>query len=286
MNIDRTDLWECRSAQEVLNTIFDQLADLKPPIPVELIASNVGIEQINRFNTENFEGALVCDEEKGSGIIVVREQSIPQRQRFSIGHELGHFLIPSHKPGKEGFLCKEIGVFNSHSVDGIEKEADQFSASLLMPNHLMQADVLSSGEPDLDNILGLARAYDVSMQAFLRSYFQFCEYHCCAIFSRNGQIMFPMWRDGFPYLSVRKGMPVPRQSATAQCKLGDGCISEVEVVEPSCWISENRQVLPRELYEQTFIQSDGYKVTLIWFDEDLEDPDDEAFEWEQPRFHK
>jgi len=278
MSIDRLALADCFSADEVLACLFKEMPALTPPIPIEVIAGEVGIAEIQRVDATNFEGALICNPEKSHGIIAVRSDSIPQRQRFSIGHELAHFLIPTHESSKQGFLCKEIAAYKNVNGDPQEREADSFSADLLMPYHLIRPDIVSIGEPDLEKILSLSKKYEMSMESFLRRYVSFCEFGCCAVFSKDNYVRYPVWSDGFPYLDTGKGLPIPRQSFAVHCNLGDGCVSETEEINPTYWLSEDGQKIPACLFEQTLCQSNGYKVTLIWFDEDLDDDEEEDIE--------
>jgi hypothetical protein len=95
--------------------------------------------RIDDLETEGFEAALITDELKSSGTILVASNRARQRKRFSIAHELGHFLIPSHlpRPG-EPSLCspQHLGLHNLKEDDRrrrIEAEANRFAALLLMP---------------------------------------------------------------------------------------------------------------------------------------------------------
>jgi len=79
---------------------------LAPPIPIETLCKQLDIIEIREHETDSFEGALITDPDKHSGIILVNSSSHKFRQRFTIGHELGHFLIPAHKPQSDkGFQC-------------------------------------------------------------------------------------------------------------------------------------------------------------------------------------
>ena len=51
------------------------------------------IDEIAAKPLHSMEACLQCDDLKSRGQIVVREQSAPRRRRYSVGHELGHFLV-------------------------------------------------------------------------------------------------------------------------------------------------------------------------------------------------
>jgi hypothetical protein len=66
-------------------------------------------------------------------------------QRFSVGHELGHYFLPGHPEivlGTQGIHESHAG---SRSTDRYENEADRFSAGLLMPRHLFIPAMAKAG---------------------------------------------------------------------------------------------------------------------------------------------
>ena len=80
--------------------------------------------------------------------LLVNERLPIGRFRFSIAHELGHFLL-SHKP---------IAHINEKRSPRLEHEADVFAGELLLPEHLLRADCKARGQSDL------AKLYKVSLQ--------------------------------------------------------------------------------------------------------------------------
>lgn len=69
-------------------------------------------------------------------IISVDGNSPSERQRFSIGHELGHWM---RDRGKPVYLCQEADIRSSWSQQSSEARANQFSADLLMPEFMFKA---------------------------------------------------------------------------------------------------------------------------------------------------
>jgi hypothetical protein len=59
----------------------------------------------------------------------------PPRRRFTIGHELGHWVM--HRAGQQGLFCRRTSVDEAlPPARDIEEEASGFSAALLMPQWL------------------------------------------------------------------------------------------------------------------------------------------------------
>ena len=56
----------------------------------------------------------------------------PERQRFTIAHELGHFIL--HRDQRQSFNCDKESVYSgADTIRVIEREADDFASNLLMP---------------------------------------------------------------------------------------------------------------------------------------------------------
>jgi IrrE N-terminal-like domain len=80
--------------------------DLPIPVPVDQLALQLGITEITEMDSDGFIGGLITNETKSTGVILVNQNLRKERRRFTTGHELGHFLIPTHRPGKDDrFLC-------------------------------------------------------------------------------------------------------------------------------------------------------------------------------------
>lgn len=95
-------------------------------------------------------------------IISVKGGSRTERQRFSIGHELGHWML--HR-GQELFLCNEADLANPWER-GYDPEtiANRFAADLLMPAFLFRP--LAHERPvTFTTVDEMSRVFSVSRQA-------------------------------------------------------------------------------------------------------------------------
>lgn len=124
------------------------------PIPVERVAEAMELEVLRFPFHEKISGLL----KKEEGVIGVNQSHHPLRQRFTIAHELGHFLLGHDL----------IGEHSEEGVDDFfdkarpkEREANSFASSLLMPGEWVKEHVKKNGM----DIETLAKAFGVSKQA-------------------------------------------------------------------------------------------------------------------------
>ena len=120
------------------------------------------------------EGMLVCNpDDPTEWGIFVNEDSSPERRRFTIAHELGHFVL--HRAKRRTFNCDKAAVHLSlESAGVIEREADEFASNLLMPGDVLR-ERITSQDVDLHLLSGLAKAFGVSFEALCIRFIKYTE---------------------------------------------------------------------------------------------------------------
>jgi Zn-dependent peptidase ImmA (M78 family) len=98
MKIARMDLSDVGSPEGLMRQILKLEPNLPIPVPVEELAIQLDIERIAELETDGFEGGLITDDDRSTGIILVNRKAFKGRRRFTVGHELGHFLMRTHRP--------------------------------------------------------------------------------------------------------------------------------------------------------------------------------------------
>lgn len=154
-----------RISQEV-KKLLRRCSIHKPPIRVEMIAKHLGaILRYEPFD-DDISGVLYRD--KHSTIIGVSSLHHPNRQRFTIAHEIGHLVLHEMEVHVDkGYRVALRNSLSSQAVDPDEIEANRFAAELLMPSHFIEEDVqlfLHDVEDDAE-LAELAHKYRVSTQA-------------------------------------------------------------------------------------------------------------------------
>jgi len=104
LNITRLDLDGAALPSALVTRILELEPGLTLPIPIEALCRQFDIIDIGDLETDGFEAALLTDVHKASRAILVAQGRSHHRRRFSIAHELGHFVIPTHLPPAGGRL--------------------------------------------------------------------------------------------------------------------------------------------------------------------------------------
>ena len=143
-----------------------------PPVDVRSIARLLGAV-IETVSADTDISGMVYRKRKGA-VIGINEAHHPNRQRFSIAHEIGHLCLHDNelyldRGGPSVFWRDAV---SGQGVDDDEIEANQFAASLLMPRECLVSDIRRGEVPaealsrgDDRAIETLARRYRVSPQA-------------------------------------------------------------------------------------------------------------------------
>ena len=92
--------------------------------------------------------------------VIYNESGVSLGRRIStISHEFGHYLLHRTKL-PNGIECDER-VVTRREGKGIEKEADEFAAGLLMPLDDFRARIGPDDKPSLDDLAGAKDRYGV-----------------------------------------------------------------------------------------------------------------------------
>jgi hypothetical protein len=144
-----------------------------PPIPVEDIAESLlMLDVVEQDEVRSIPGAPVEDGPL-SGLLTTANHTIyvdrreavrsPERRRFTIAHEVGHWVLHAGRGADPGFqrACTPDDLEQeSHPADR-EREANDFANELLMPNELISALAPDCGF----NVALLAERFQVSVRA-------------------------------------------------------------------------------------------------------------------------
>jgi hypothetical protein len=296
MNLSRMDLADAGSPDKLVSLILKLEPKLTPPIPIREICKQLDILDICARDLGGFEGGLITDTDRSNGIITHREDRSEERNRFTTGHELGHFLMPHHVPDKQGhFLCsaKDFATLSKHESDKraqMEFEANRFASLMLVPPPILRKIHDFNREPDLNIMLQFAKNFCVSKDVMARAYADYHERDIAIVIIKDG-IVQRFYRNAskFPFVTAKLKAPVPVGSMFRKNQHNVGTVSVSQACVPENWIDTDSFRKTPELFEQVMWQREGYAMillTLIRPDEDDEYEEQQIQSSWRVGFHK
>ena len=128
-------------------------------LEVDLIAMDAEMEVVYE-NLQGCEATLVGVGDRA--IATVRRSMVRGRERFSVGHELGHWDMHRGR----AFRCRVDDPGQNWTSDVLlEKEADAYASHLLMPSSMFDPRVKAMGAPGFREIEALSEVFATSVLA-------------------------------------------------------------------------------------------------------------------------
>jgi hypothetical protein len=265
---------------KLAQAIHAQLKLRSGAVPVHAIARALDIISIRDAPLPGVEGALVMPDNRNWGAVFTKAHSSPQRRRYTIAHELGHFLNLWHEPpDDEGFACteKDLGTgwrgvsrdAGQHRLQ--ESQANRFAIELFAP--ASRVEPFLKAIPDLEQVIAVSTDLDISKEAAARRYVELCERPIAVVFGHKDNIRYIDADAAFPKARFRKGDPLPSCETTPDAAGLTGHMQS----EPRDWLAQSSK---GELLTQRLFQANGYSMTLLM----LEEPEEEEEEEPMRRF--
>ncbi|MGW8185569.1 MAG: ImmA/IrrE family metallo-endopeptidase [Candidatus Moraniibacteriota bacterium] len=152
-----------KRASQVLNNFSIK----QPPILLDKILSVYNIT-LGEAPSDEYSGFLI--RKNGSALIGINSNDTFARQRFTIAHELAHFLLEKTKDTfvDEHSKINHRSYSHENGKERNEVMADKFAASLLMPRNFLKRDFMRieiKGIFQENDLEYLAEKYVVSKEA-------------------------------------------------------------------------------------------------------------------------
>lgn len=126
-------------------------------IDLEAIAWELGAS-VKYRPLEKCEARIVGNGDKA--IITINSNSMPRRQRFSLGHELGHWRHHRHRL----LMCQDADIGGSQASTS-ERTANSFASELLMPTYLFEPAARGYAHANFQTVRAIGDLFDISMTA-------------------------------------------------------------------------------------------------------------------------
>jgi len=229
------------------------------PVRVERYAAEIGAEV--RVEALEPDEAGCSFEAGGRRFICVNESDHRTRQRFTICHEIAHFILelPSEHTSSPGWSYAKRPLN--------EVWCDVFAAELLLPVELFRSRVARC-ERSLEAVSSLATEFDASLPATGSRFAAVADDPCAFVLAEGGVVRYASrsksLRDA--YATIPSGSKLPRGSLSERLRQGrapDG----PEECDADLWFAQwERGGLLLE--EARHLEAWDQTLTLLWFEDE------------------
>ena len=180
------------NSQEVARELLELAQVSQPPTNAEAIAEymNLRVEQFSHYDINRYVYEIDKDIRAflipSQRIIGVHESLNTVRRKFSILHEIGHFLLPGHATHPS--LVNDRGVISDKpdtfaytgNIIKLEIEANQFASDMIF--QLERFDIRAQNlHFEWNSILKLKGLFDTSIEATARRWVEMSKNECALI---------------------------------------------------------------------------------------------------------
>ena len=246
-------------AQDIVSSF-----ELTPPIDVIKICEKLAIN-VNYEPLGNTEALLIVSQGKRNIVVNTNKVQYSSRVRFTIAHEIGHYIIPWHENSQQ---CDKTIDFNS--TDKFECEANDFASELLVPKSILLEDIKGK-RITLSLIKELADKYMVSLVVMARRILEFTE---------SSAVVLIYYKDGTKFVQMKsktfneqiKAGRVTKSSAHKLLTSYNTSAEIKDILDSSIWfntIDNNYSIVEESLFQSKL----GRVFTLLRTvaDEDISD---------------
>ena len=158
------------------------------------------------------EGMIVYSPSGRSGKITVNSETrYEPRKRFSIAHEIGHYLLDHNK-----LHCDNPGTLDCYRQENQETEANEFASELLMPTPAFMKAI--AGRPFSPKLMeDISEHFGTSISSVVYRYVSCGAHPVAVVYSYKGKVVWMKKnRDMRRWMIDWTGLNVPKNSVTEE----------------------------------------------------------------------
>jgi len=230
-------------------------------VQVEAWAQRLGIELVEA----PLDGAAAQLVRRGDRVQIVLPEHVTDRgaRRFSIAHELCHFLMKHPSPTPTMMCTPRAFRHGDDAMRMYESAANAFSGESLLPDFLLRK-MCEISPVSLDVPWAIAKQYDVSILTSAIRFVELASERCAAVFSVGGKVKWVAPSATFTR-EIPRARHLDRQSLAwdffAKNKLDD----RAQPVPADAWFDTSADV---EIVEHSVCSAaHGTVLSLLWVPE-------------------
>lgn len=241
-----------------------KVASSAVPVSVEAYAEALGAKI--KYDSNMQPGEDGCSTHfKGKFVIAVNARDLPQRQRFTVCHEIAHVILE---------LPSEHGADSWSYAKRPPNEilCDVFAAELLLPIDKFKP-LVDGDEPGFKTIGSIAETFQASLASTASRFATVSSLPCAYVLSEGGKVKYSARSRVFRELNawVALGAPLPSESMATRLRDG-GRGGEPEEMEADVWLSNwSRGGILVE--DSRHLAAWDQTLSLIWFEDEAVRPE-------------
>ena len=167
-------------------------------------------------------------------IIRVSDQIVQiGRLRFTIAHEVAHFLLGHQIPSERPLDADAVALFSVHQ----EREADVFASEFLMPAEWVAP--LCTGPTSLDAVHSIAKIFRVSIVASAVRYVELTPAPCAVVYSEQGRVVWAKRSRTFPSRIPARGFKIGSDAVAFDCHARNVLDTAPRMVPAPAWFGND-----------------------------------------------
>jgi hypothetical protein len=234
------------------------------------IAPQVGLRVVE-VDAESFDGALLRVVGEPRGTVALRKTIAEEgRKRFTLAHELGHYLLPNQQEALRPCVPTEIESWSTENA-ACEIDANTFAAEVLMPRERLAGALRAA--PTFASAREVATALGASLTAACVRLAELSSFRVALVVSRNGRSEW--YRASVEFgRAVRLGALDPRTGPAAYFR--EGAVAKgVQETPADAWLYDgNLRKGARMREESTVLAAYNSILTILELHERVEERSD------------
>ena len=213
------------------------------------------------METDGFEGMSHAIDD-GAVIIVNEAINHSGRKLFTAAHEIGHVVMHIQTGIKNSFQCSKKDFSAKTKVD-LEKEANEFASSLIMPKSLI-GKAVRQNELNWQLIHSIMQDCGTSLEATARRVVNLSDDVCALLIHKDGKMWFPIKSKRFESAKFFVPMrPFPSGMETSPDFPTDELPDYLLDCESSDWGISGRDLPENILYSSIRNEEHDKTMTLV-----------------------
>lgn len=215
--------------------------------------------RIREVDSDDFEGALVRVPQRLKGIVAIKRSIREEgRKRFTVCHEVGHFILPGH--GATDCLCLASDVESwRKGIPEQELSANRFAAELLLP-YKEVAPLVQKKKATIGLAKQISNEFGSSLTAASLKCVEVTEEKCAVVYSVNRVIKWFRANENFHYF-IRVNQKTDDESCAGKLFKNPHLEEPDGAVPAKAWL-ESENLLPNARIWEDSILLPHYNSTI------------------------